>query len=108
MESLENEQLTGKFKFILYASFPSEEEAICHNLCMGLSHLSENMGLSNFIYLPRFSNQNKKRWDQDFIADALKNHNDIKMVWVSGPPAMNEMFDKYLPSLDKTFYYEVM
>jgi hypothetical protein len=56
MESLENEQLTGKFKFILYASFPSEEEAICHNLCMGLSHLSENMGLSNFIYLPRFSN----------------------------------------------------
>ena len=75
---------------------------------MGLSQLCESKGISNFLYLPRFSNQSKKRWDQEFIAEVIKNHNDIKRVWVCGPPAMNETFDKYLSSIEKKFHYEVM
>ncbi len=57
----------SNFKFILYASFQSREEAIGLELIEGLRDVTEKAGLKNFELVVRISNENKFRWDKEFI-----------------------------------------
>jgi len=52
----------------------------------------------------RLSNQNKQRWDYEFLDKQLEMYNDnLKKIWVCGPPRMNEDFDKGLEKLSKKY-----
>ena len=58
--------------------------------------------MKNFKLVTRFSKVDEglgeskpPRWDQNYIENALKPYKgQIKKVWVSGPPIMNESFDR--------------
>jgi NAD(P)H-flavin reductase len=103
------------FKFVLYASFARPEEVIGNHLLAGLQLICEKKGLKNFELVYRFSNQKPPRWDESFIERQLQIHhkNDIKRIWVCGPPVMNETFDKGLEIIGPRYgltrhMYEVM
>lgn len=66
------------FKFVLYASFMSENESVGLPLCRMLQKINAVAGLNNFELNLRFSldEQGKRikkqsRWDQTFIKDSL-------------------------------------
>lgn len=98
MDPEEDAQLSGGFRFILYVSFPKQEEAIAFDMCQGLQELCQKKNIKNFEFHPRFSNQSKERWDQTFIENCLNQYSseNLKKIWVCGPPSMNETFDRYL------------
>jgi hypothetical protein len=45
----------SNFKFILYVSYPTPEEAIGRDLCLGLQTIVHAMKRDNFEYHERFS-----------------------------------------------------
>jgi hypothetical protein len=67
----ENTQLTTKFRFVLYAAFPREEDGICLEMCYGLQDLCVKHKLGIFQFIPRYSNQTKERWDDAFLDKTL-------------------------------------
>jgi NAD(P)H-flavin reductase len=104
------------FKFIFFMSFQSRDESCGLELCEGLRDICKQYSLDNFELYVRLSNlKQDPRWDHDFInqtiekydksgyakADDLSetNWSPIRKIWVCGPPAMNEMFDRSLEVL---------
>ncbi|CDW78413.1 cytochrome b5-like heme steroid binding domain containing protein [Stylonychia lemnae] len=87
-----------KFKFTLYASFPNEEQVLCHDLIQGLQDIVSKNDEKNFELILRISSQSKQRWDEQFIQRQLEvqTQTDLRKIWVCGPPSMNELFDKTL------------
>lgn len=56
------------FKFVLYASFPSRQDAVGLELLEGLNAVTKGLGLSNFHLELRFGNEARgTRWDREFI-----------------------------------------
>ncbi len=67
-------------------------------LCEALAQFNKANGQSNFEVNIRLSKEgvNAGRWDKAFIEREVlkyKTH-DLKKVWVCGPPAMSEVFEK--------------
>jgi NAD(P)H-flavin reductase len=90
------------FKFVLYASFASREEAIGLELLEGLAEITKSLGLKNFHLELRFSNSGvATRWDREFIMRNIDiwNKEGLKKAYVCGPPVMNELFDRTIDSL---------
>lgn len=108
----EASQLGNNFKFVLYVSFPTKDDAIALELCQGLQEICNKKGLRNFEFYPRITSEQtkKERWDGDFINKQLSMQDNIKRVWVCGPPVLNELFDKHLLSVKDSikFSYEIM
>jgi len=79
-------------------SFAQKSESVGIELCEALQELVRKKGYSNFELIVRLSreNINASRWEDEFIRGELKKHNssDIRKVWVCGPPAMSETFEK--------------
>lgn len=87
------------FRFILFMSFQSRDEACGLDLCLGLQQLCDKYGFSNFDLRLRFSDRKDPRWDEPFIDAELSSLGKtlpIKKIWVCGPPIMNEIFDRAL------------
>ena len=86
----------SNFRFILHVSFPRKEEAVAIEMLEALQSVTQKKGLNNFELMVRYSNQNKGRWDEDFVERQLEvlSKVDLKKIWVCGPPVMNEVFDK--------------
>ncbi|CDW80902.1 cytochrome b5-like heme steroid binding domain containing protein [Stylonychia lemnae] len=112
----EDSQISIKdFKFILYASFQSEQDSIAYEMCKGLHTYCESKGLKNFEFNVRFSNAVKTRWDYGFIEKVLSVYGDreLQRVWVCGIPKMNEDFHRAFENLAKnnqikTTQYEIL
>eukprot|EP00347_Sterkiella_histriomuscorum_P024123 403332230 len=94
-----------KFKFTLYASFPKEEEALCLDLLEGLQEITNKSENKNFELILRISSKTKQRWDNEYIQRQLQlqTQTDLRKIWVCGPPAMNETFDRCLDQLGPQF-----
>lgn len=95
-------QKGSTFKFVLYASFASREDAIALELLEGLAEITKTLGLRNFHLELRFSNSGiATRWDRDFIARNIDiwNKEGLTKAYVCGPPPMNELFDRTIDSL---------
>ena len=93
--------LDGSFKLYLYVSFPNRADSLALDLFEALAEYCNRQGRNNFDLYVRLSgeNQNPQRWDQKFIHDQLQKKFDldeIKKIWVCGPPVMNETFDRAL------------
>lgn len=90
-----------KFKFILFASFQSRYDAVGIEMMEGLEKICLLKGIKNFELVLRFSDKNAPRWDPNFIDRQLKNFStqNLKRIWVCGPPAMNEVFDRTLEKI---------
>jgi NAD(P)H-flavin reductase len=90
------------FKFVLYASFASREDAVGLELLEGLQEITKSLNLKNFHLELRFSNSGvANRWDRDFITrniDIWKKEGLVR-AYVCGPPPMNELFDRTIDSL---------
>ena len=82
----DKQQFTPKFKFLLYFAAPSIDEAIGIELCQK----ARDLGLIDL----RLKIGSGPRWDQTFIQRELEQIGKIRKVFVCGPPAMNEVFDK--------------
>lgn len=66
----EEEMITdGKFKFILYVSFPNKDESIALELCELADNLCKDLGKDIFSLNVRLSEQNKQRWNKDFLSE---------------------------------------
>ena len=91
------------FKFHLYCAFQSREQAIGLELIEALENVNQVLGVDNFKVTVRLSETEGPklpRWTPEYIEkELLVNHGKLKKIWVCGPPAMNEMFDKTLGNL---------
>jgi predicted ferric reductase len=88
----ESQKLNGKFILKMYASFPSRKEAIALELL-------ESVKSPKFELFLRFSDEKSPRWDHKFIDNQIPE--DVKKVWVCGPPLLEENFDKSLEQICK-------
>lgn len=86
------------FKFILYVACESKQEGIGYELLEGLQEVTKKRGLKNFELIVRLSGSGS-RWDADYISRQLSIHEHLEKVWVCGPPAMNELFDRTFETL---------
>ena len=65
-----------------------------------LVEVNKRLGMTNFKLITRFSKvkegeQKPPRWNQEYIEKALMPYKGkMKKIWVSGPPMLNESFDK--------------
>jgi len=87
-------------------SFPNREESIALELFEALNNFCQRFGLNNFelfVRMPK-ENLNTARWDNTFIKQELEKFNisELSRIWVCGPPAMNEQFDRTLIELKRT------
>ena len=86
------------FKFVLFASFSKMSESIAVDLCESLYNYCKQNGYKNFKYVLRLSqeNLNPDRWDETFISNQINKYDNriIRRIWVCGPPAMSETFEK--------------
>ncbi len=68
--------------------------------------MCKSKGLTNFEVVVRLSREgvNAGRWDNTFIKRELAKHNanDVRKVWVCGPPAMSETFEKCFDEIKAT------
>ena len=92
------------FKFVLYASFPSREEAIGIELIEGLRDVTMKRGLNNFELILRIKNegpQGSARWDQGYITRQIdiRQKEHLAKAYVCGPPAMSELFDRVFDTM---------
>ena len=69
----EKEYISEDFKFIFYVSFPNRRDSVALELVEGLADLTRKLGLTNFELVKRFSNENGKRWDGDYIERQIAN-----------------------------------
>ena len=95
-------ETSSTFKFVLYASFATREDAIALELLEGLHDITKTLNLRNFHLELRFSNSGvAHRWDRDFITRNIDiwNKEGLTKAYVCGPPAMNELFDRTIESL---------
>ena len=95
------------FEFHLYCSFADRETAIGLDLIEMLQNVCAKLNLTNFKATVRLAKANgapkPPRWNTEFIEEQLKPHDGkIERVWVCGPPAMNQLFDEGLESLNKS------
>lgn len=93
----------SSFKFVLYVSFESRKDAIALELLEGLYEITQKKGLKNFDLVVRVSSEKEgTRWDEEFIRRQFvirSKHEVVERVWVCGPPAMNECFDRAFESI---------
>ena len=90
--------LDGTFKLYLYVSFPKRSEAIGLELFEALAEHCNRLGKNCFDLHVRLSSegQNSQRWDENFVIQQMEKFSvdEIKKIWVCGPPVMNETFDR--------------
>ena len=86
------------FKFVLYVSFPHRGDSLGLELCEALTQFNKVNGQSNFEVVIRLSKEglNAGRWDTAFIETEVMKYKaqDLKKIWVCGPPAMSEVFER--------------
>lgn len=106
-DSIRISTLDGNFKFYLYVSFPNRNDSVALELFEALSNYCNRKGMKNFDLFVRLSQEGKNpaRWNEDFIQDQLRQFNvdEIQKIWVCGPPAMNETFDRAFHKVDEQF-----
>jgi NAD(P)H-flavin reductase len=94
---LQSPKFSPKFKLVLYATFESRKLALALDLLQGLHQITKDKNLNNFELVLRISQENRQRWDAEYLRRQLENwhgQTGIQKVYVCGPPQMNEMFDR--------------
>ena len=75
---------------------------IALELFEALAEFCNRQGRTNFDLYVRLSGegQNPQRWDEKFVHSQMEKFNvdEIRKVWVCGPPVMNETFDRAFSS----------
>jgi ferredoxin-NADP reductase len=81
------------FKLIVFASYSSNEFAIFNEECAKLQQICEQYSISKFYYNVRFSNKDKKRWDNHYMNEKLATFkNEIQKIYLVGPvPFMEDI-----------------
>jgi len=96
MLSAEEESMLGDdFKLILFLAFQTAADSVGLELCQKFHDLCKAKGWKNFECRVRLSDQKSPRWNEEFITKEMTEIRPTK-IWVSGPPMMNELFDKTL------------
>lgn len=99
------------FKFVFYVSFQNREQAIALELLEKFDQLCKKMGSSLFELHVRLGDSAKEKWDGNYLEKALEKRDNVKKVWVCGPPKMNEEFDKFIcaqKTKQASYTYEIM
>jgi len=98
------------FKFELYTTFASEEESIGLELIKALHDLCEKKQLETFKHFPRA--KGSPRWDSPYFFSKFReletSKATYKKAWVCGPPMMQELFDKAIPSSRTMTVFQVL
>uniref|UniRef100_A0A7S3MHZ9 Uncharacterized protein n=1 Tax=Favella ehrenbergii TaxID=182087 RepID=A0A7S3MHZ9_9SPIT len=97
-------QLKDDFTFLFYVSMLSMDSEIGLNICEALEKVNRKLGETNFKLKVRISKRwdgfRGEVWDEKFVDDNLSPHaGNIRKVWISGPPGMNESLDKAFDKL---------
>lgn len=90
--------------FLFYVSMPCMDSEIGLNVCEALQKVNRKLGETNFKLVVRISKRwdgfRGEVWDEKFVDDNLSPYSgQIKKVWISGPPGMNETLDKSFEKL---------
>ena len=100
----EMNQLKDDFTFMFFVSMLSMDSEIGLNMCEALQKVNRKLGETNFKLTVRISKRwdgfRGEVWDKKFVEDQLAPYaGDIRKVWISGPPGMNETLDKSFDEL---------
>jgi len=92
------------FQFIFYVSMLSMDSEIGLNICEALQKVNRKLGETNFKLTVRISKRwdgfRGQVWDEKFVESNLTPYaGQIRKVWISGPPGMNEGLDKAFDNL---------
>ena len=78
--------LKGDFKLVYFSSFSDQESSVYHTICEKLYDLDKKYNLNIFKYVYRFSNEDKARWDTNYLCNALASYkNSITRAYICGP-----------------------
>lgn len=89
----------NNFKLILFASFANDDEFIGSDIIVNLYHIVKKKNLSFFEMKLRISDKNTKfkglplingYFDANFMNNNIKNDDNLKKIFICGPPAMNK------------------
>ena len=93
--------------FTVFAYYPRESEGVALELCTKISELYEHFGMEEkFKFSPVFTREGGTRLTKDSIYEVLNPcniSNNLKNVWVCGPPPMNNMFQRLRKELQKEY-----
>jgi len=97
-------QLKDDFEFLFFVSMLSMDSEIGLNICEALQKVNRKLGETNFKLTVRISKRwdgfRGEVWDEKFVDDNLSPHaGNIKKIWISGPPGMNQSLDKAFEKL---------
>ena len=100
-------QLKDDFEFVFFVSMMSMDSEIGLNICEALQKVNRKLGETNFKLTVRISKRwdgfRGEVWDEKFVKDNLSPYaGNIRKVWISGPPGMNEGLDKAFEKLSDT------
>jgi NAD(P)H-flavin reductase len=92
----ENDVIGRDFKLKFYVSFRSKQEAVALEFLEAVQAYFKRVGNPCFELIVRLSNQKGGHWDKSFIDAQVREtgEKNIKKIWVCGPPAMTEKFDR--------------
>ena len=99
-------QLKDEFTFLFFVSMLSMDSEIGLDICEALEKVNRKLGETNFKLTVRISKRwdgmRGQVWDESFVEENLMPYaGNIKKVWISGPPGMNETLDKSLERLSE-------
>ena len=102
----EMNQLRDDFKFVFFVSMLSMDSEIGLNMCEALEKVNKKLGEDNFSLTVRISKRwdgfRGAVWDEKFVESKLTEYaGQIRKVWISGPPGMNEGLDKAFDNLSE-------
>lgn len=89
----------------LFCAFQNRQQAIGLDLIEALVQVNKKLGLDNFKATVRLSEPDLNgaklpRWTPEYIDSEMSGYaGKLSKIWVCGPPAVNEMFDKALSGL---------
>jgi len=97
-------QLKDDFKFVFFVTMPCMDSEIGLNMCEALEKVNRKLGETNFELTVRISKRwdsvKSAAWEEKFVYEKLSLYaGNIKKIWISGPPRMNEILDKAFENL---------
>jgi len=77
-------------------SFPNRKDSIALDFFESVQEFCKRNGHTNFELVVRLSQEDEKprRWDIDYIKSVVGSAQNLKKVFVCGPPPLTETFEK--------------
>ena len=91
----------SSFKLKVFSTFKCKKSSIMHDFCFNVMKISKKFNLNIFEFSERISEEGHKRWDEEFVNQAIKDDLDkISKVYLCGNPHFMIEIENYLKNYE--------